>query len=525
MSRIRSRFDRSKVFAAVVLAGVVLGFAGSEAKAGQLDVALLGRGANGVLFYLHKHKKKKEYNVGVLPFEVQKGCKDKGYDNAPLALNITVRLETAMILGQDPEGDVIGIIRDATSTVSAKAMRAAQGEKCSQEDFDELFSPKTSYVRAWGAKSKQKDVTADGFLTGRVVNPHPTEPDKVQVIFELIEPGSYDPKDGRIKKSDPIFEMAVPRDSALLADLGITYAVPSKELNKLGSRDLPSDFARKKLKSDDEEEVSLTPDDVGGVSFKLYYTEKGGKAQAKELVRSKMSNKDGIPVFEAPTPAVGTQVKMLLTHRKDAKRKVGVVLKVNGQSTWKMQDQENVLCDKWLLSPGEEQDFLGFYFDADNLNKSLQRFEVKAADKTQGKSLDKLGWIEMEVFANAVPVKVKVPDEPTEEEKAALANQKAKSIGTRARGVPATWNGEEGTREKLTKRDLTDVQKALQEGNNIKLKPVRYPIAKSFEIPFRDVIDAAGKAEPGPPVNKEKGLENPESIGRILIRYYDKGGK
>src|SRR5262249_6937241 len=200
MIRIHSRSDRTwGVLAAALLAGVVLGSVSSPARAGQLDVALLGRGADNVLFILHKNKKDKKYNnVGVLPFEVVKGCKDKGYENAPLRLDLAARLEPARSRGQDPKGEVIGIISDATSTASGKALRAYQADKCSKKDFDELFD--ATYLRAWGEKGGTKEVSADAFLTGRVVNPHPKDPAKVQIIIELIDRDSYDAKDEGVKR-------------------------------------------------------------------------------------------------------------------------------------------------------------------------------------------------------------------------------------------------------------------------------------------------------------------------------------
>jgi hypothetical protein len=217
--------------AAVLFAGLALGLA-APAHAGELDVVLLGQVSDHVLFTLHTHNadnKDKYENVGVLPFEVIKGPKDKKYECAPLVLNVVPRLENALILGQDPAGDKIGIIRDATSTASAKALGSYQADKCSKKDFDELF--RTTFTRAWGTKGRPQKVTADAFLTGTVLNPDPDVASKVRIIFKLIDRNSYDANEKRVV-AKPIFTISVPRDRALLADLGIAYNLPSRNLAK-----------------------------------------------------------------------------------------------------------------------------------------------------------------------------------------------------------------------------------------------------------------------------------------------------
>src|SRR5262249_602309 len=150
-----------------------------------------------------------------------------------------------------------------------KALRAYQADKCTKKDFDELFD--ATYLRAWGEKGGTKEVSADAFLTGRVVNPHPKDPAKVQIIIELIDPDSYDAKDECVKR-EKIFELAVQRDRPLLADLGIAYAVPKARLKDFLSRDLPSSDRDQAAQSDDEDVKDtdrLTPEDFGGMSFVL----------------------------------------------------------------------------------------------------------------------------------------------------------------------------------------------------------------------------------------------------------------
>src|SRR5262249_47863477 len=125
---------------AALFAGLALGFT-APARAGELDVQLLGWGRENVLQTLHQHnapdwfQARKTYkNAGVPPSRVTRG-KDRGYEPAPTPLNTAPRLENVLILGQDPAGHVIGVVRDATSKASPKALRSYQGGKCDKKDF------------------------------------------------------------------------------------------------------------------------------------------------------------------------------------------------------------------------------------------------------------------------------------------------------------------------------------------------------------------------------------------------------
>src|SRR5262249_19879783 len=91
--------------------------------------------------------------------------------------------------------------------------------------------------------------------------------------------------------------------------------------------------------------------------------------------------------------------------------------------------------------------------------------------------------------------------------------QKTKVISTRS--VAASVKD-------LTGKDLAAVQVALRKANNVTLQPTRFPTDKAAS---RNVIGSIGKAEPGVGIRHDDPIPNPESIGRILIRYYNPEGK
>jgi len=462
---------------------------------------------------------------------IKKG-KDKGsYDGAPLSLSIVPRLETALILGQDTEGEVIGVVRDATSTASAKALASYQGE-CSPEDFAALFEPR--YRRAWRVKGEKDEVPVDAFITGTIRDPHPEDKDQVQVIIKVFDRDSYDAETKRVKPRD-VVELAVPRDQDLCSDLGVArYVRPGKKLERYLSRGVhPSD--RDKASDDMEEDK---PAEVDGMTFKLFYKKKGddsegpGKEQALTLDSAEK-------YFVAPTPGIGDKITMAL-EPKDKKKglahRLGVVIKVNGQSLWRKEEGPSVQCKKWMFEPKKELDvatFEGFYFE--NKLKNFKRFEVVDSSRSKHPA-DKVGWIHVDFFASAEAPRYK--DDPDKDqskidEKTEEKLQKDKDsdgilrISTRSLGSPASEDGKLSRTgaEGLSTKKLCEVQEALRKANNIKkLKPVRFKDGKAARLgnedaAYRNVIDSSDVLEVGPEVGDADPLQEPALIGSIVIRY------
>jgi len=519
MKRNPSPGSRTRITVAtgLALAGLLLAVT-SPASAGNLDVALLEQktgAAETVLIKLHKLGYE---NVGVLPFHVTRGPKEKsGYDVAPIALNLTTRLENALILSQDPKSKVlVGIIRDAAGTAPPDGLKAYQSEKCSADDYEELFLEQ--YNLGWG----DKKVKADAFLTGRVINPAKT-PDSpyVKVTIELIDAKSRD-KDGKVKRQF-VQELCVTRDRALLADLGISFAVPREKLASFLRGRAPASEDREGLIGAyggwGKGKPKATPEDVGGMAFSLYYGVKKGDKVEKQVQPVKL-NAEG--VFEAPAPPVGATVTLALKHLNKDDRTRAVVLKMNGRSLWKMEEQESQLCQKWLFDAGKSDTFEGYYFDLSGDN--MKRFVVEPVEKARGKDVGpKLGWIEVDVFAEAEPDLVEKKDEKKDEKKedkdkeALVAASKVVSL--RSAGAPVPSDGKALKAAPLHTRPLAEVQEVLQRENNVVVTPMFFPRPEG-KGRGTTVITVAGSAKPGGDVKQEKPLRNPQPIGSLAIKYY-----
>jgi hypothetical protein len=459
--------------------------AAAEARAANLDEALL-KAAPGILSFV---KEEGYTNIGVLPFKVQKGSRKASFGAAPLAANLPGRLENVLIMSQgSDEDEAVGIIRDAGGT----AQKAKVGRYGSSDAaFRKLFAAR--YKLAWG---KQK-VKADAFLTGLVVNTHDRSRTKIQV--QLITPKSR--AGGELKATDVGKPIDVRTDRSLLRDLGYTYAL-SRSVLRRGYTAQKRDAAAVRLvargeqgQQGNEESQSdlLTPDNIAGMAFELRYN---GEKQELKLIRE---GKPGARAaqYQAPPAEAGTKLTMVLTRLLGEDKPLGVVLKVNGRSTFQEEELESIKCRKWIYAPDRKDkadEFLGFYSDAGG--KNVRRFRV-ADEKESAQRASELGpragWIDIDVYAS-------------EEEKKDGGDEPEAKISSRgmarSRGTPAT---------------LKQAQARLRKANNVKVKPSKVArrgpgglILPEMEASEEVKLDTAE-------------LPNPVHLGGISIRYYEPG--
>lgn len=472
----------------VLLLGICL-VGTSPARAAQMDKALLGQGGN-VLHYLND---KGYRNVGVLPFQVKKGTRSAGFADAPLALNLTTRMENALIVSQDPTGKKIGIIRDAVGTANRREVGAYQ---TSQAAFKKLFAQE--YELAWG----NRKVKADAFLTGTVVNSGKDRA-RTSVVVEVFNPASM--KSGRLVK-EKICAFDLPTDRSLLSDLGYAWALsPTVLMRGITPKSRDQLAVQQVAQRDEQGEAQLiqgqskahTPGNIAGMSFEILYDD------VKQPITPLRQGKQGqrMPLYQVPPAPAGARIVMVLTRRDESDRTLGVILKVNGQSTWRKEDMENIRCRKWLYSPakrGLRDPILGFYMDT--LGRNLLEFRSLTAEESEKRADElgsRVGWFDIEVFASGT-------------EGGDQADQ-VQLISTRSVA--------EGARKAVS---LKALQAAIRKANNIRLRPVKLPFEPRRAVP-RELIDAA--VEPIESVQIEKGsLPNPESLGSIAIRYWE-GGK
>jgi hypothetical protein len=519
----------TKAARAAFVAALVLSLAGPAVRAGQLDHGLVKHASGHVLYDLHE---KRYCRVGVLPFEVKKGEKDSFSYDAPLSRNVTTRLENALILTQDAEGDLVGIIRDAAGTAGDRVVTSFWTDR---KAFDELFSKR--YTLAWGNRQGR----ADAFLTGQIIN-RGDRPDKVTVVIQIIDRESWDVSEKRVVPRQ-VVKFSVKRDRSLLSDLGIPYALPRQEVNsgltrepnlsdleettdkfssseqtkeKQPSKDKqPAKDKDKKIDKKEEKKPTLSPDDFGGMSFALFYEDDEAETGPIKQPLKLVTPGDGkAPFFEAPSPRPGSNVNMVLKRLAEGEGTLGVVIKLNGLSIWRMEDQDSSQCAKWLYDPttrGKKQTFSGFMFDGDG--KNLQKFKAMSLEKVRGKDIGKrVGWITVDVFADV--------KRPTNVKKEAKEDEVAKKIGLRSVGSDFAWQSGGAQEKPVTTKSLCEVQEALRKANNLNVKPIRFPLQGDGEkVPFF----GDGGLVKGGDVVKGEALKNPQLIGSIAIRYYDAG--
>jgi hypothetical protein len=480
------------VFRIVAVSAILLGLVcltAVPAQAGQLDKGLLKKSGH-ILYYLSDAGYK---NVGVLPFEVEKGERKASSKTSPLALNLATRLENTLIMSQDPTGKTIGIIRAASATA---AQNRVGNYQTSATAFRKLFEQ--SYPLAWG----NKKVKVNAFLTGRVLNKG-KDRSKTTVIVEAFDANSR--KDGKLVK-EKVCEFEVPTDRALLADLGYSWSLSPVVLRRgytPGQRDR---LAIRQVASRDEEgeekpqpgqKKAYSPENIAGFTLKVYYND-----QPQEITPLSQRYQGGrLPLYQVPPAPPGAKITMSMTRTDESDRVLGVVLKLNGQSSWQREDAENIRCKKWIYESartGKPDWYRGFY--TDTTGKNLLEWKSLTPEASEEKAREmgaRVGWIDIEVFASSQGPK---PEE----------DDQVMQVSTRSVGKKAIKRGS----------SLKEVGAALRKANNARVKLTKLPFEAKLTA-RRNLIDAEVEPMEGGEI-EEAELPNAESLGAIAIRYWDR---
>jgi hypothetical protein len=446
-------------------------------RAAHLDEALL-RAAPDILAQLRKHECK---NVGVLPFQVKKGTRQASYTAAPLATSLPGRLENALIMRQEDYREPIGVIRDAAGT----ANRAKVGSYLRDPSaFNKLF--KTSYDLAWG----NKKVMSNAFLTGIVTNSG--DHSKTTIQLQLLTPDSR--QSGSLKLIRVGKPIVVMTDRSLLRDLGYTYVL-SRSVAKRGVDEEQRDQqAVQQIRRQEQnlnqpsegENVDPATLEIAGFAFELRYD--GVRQQFRPMAQSQQGAK--ALQYQADPPKAGAKMALMLKRLAVGDQTLGVVLKVNGRSTWEEEDDEPIRCSKWIYYPkrkGVEDEYEGIQMDVEG--KNVRPFEVLPAAESAKRASElgeRAGWIDIDVFASG------------EDDSGDLQELKIS-----ARGMARS------SKKYVT---LKDLQAALRKANNV------------------GAITPRGLVEPArEPTKEAKVLQgnfpNPVHLGGISIKYYDRSAK
>lgn len=312
-------------------------------------------------------------NVGVLKFMVKKGKGEPSFNAGALNHNIASRLENALILANDPNKP-IGIIRDATAVALAQAPKATYGTAAGRE---ELF--KVSYPLAWG---KDK-VNADAFLTGLVELSADMQTTTINIAYF----------DRKATKLQDLEKFTVKTDRNILVDSGQSFALAKRSLMKRGPiEDLEKASAEAAQNLDNSDGKSTTTDPntttEPNALFRMVVIADG---KVVDQVRDP-SNPGEHKLTSNINP--GQTVELKITNLID--EKLGVVLKVNGESTINKETATMDQCTRWILEPKGEYVVRGFYMDKPGGGTNLEKFKVVA----EGDFGPRTGFIDLAFFRN-----------------------------------------------------------------------------------------------------------------------------
>lgn len=472
-------FSALKSSARWLLVLVAVLFGAHAVRADLMDIEL----ANEAGDILAKLKDGGYKNVGVLHFRVQKeGSPNESFSAAPLSGNLATRLENALIIRNDPKDSPLGIIHDATSTALKNKVGGWYRAKDKDGARKKLFD--INYPLAWGDKAinhADKSVKLV-FLTGVVKVAK--DLNNVTVVIETLT------KDGKLNE---LTKFDVKMDESLLADLGQTVVIAHQRGQTSAQRTARAIADARKRDAGNNNDVS--PANAKGIKIEVLFD-----GVAQEITKDSQSPGE----WRLPPPRAGQKVSVRLTSVD--KDRLAVVLKVNGNSTWKEQSMESKMCQMWVMHPDERQEYLGYYYELDG--KNLVPFDVlddkQSADRA-AEFGDKVGLLTLDVFESG------------------SKKEDAETMAISLRSVPhlpALRHRPAGLAGNAHPKKLEELQNQLMARSHIVWKKEkagdRGIFGKSRGLIVPEKVDPVEGGKIGTEV-----FENPTQRIHFVIRYYD----
>jgi hypothetical protein len=368
---------------------------------------------------------------------------------------MAARLENALVLNAD-KAHPIPVARDPGREAVARKIGAWY---TSPAERKKLFE--TTYSPAWGSAR----VAPDAFLTGEVKCSG--DMTKTTVTIEMFTKAAPE-------KLVPVTQFTVDTDRVILADLGAHFNVARRGIATKRAVELDR-FAigqarRRDSTTADNYEVpdqpSTTNDgskptqtdsitttdytttpvetltDLGGINFQLMADD-----EPQTIRRATTSTAS----WEVTSPDAAAKVKFVL--KNTSAKRLGVVLKLNGQSTFHEESADPAQCKKWVIGPGEQSTIKGFYLDGDK----VAPFKVLVGDEAAqagGQFGDRAKQIQIAVFDESpvVDVIVDASGPPP-----VGATERSLSLPRR---LPAS--------ETAVRRDLSSLQDAMMKSQKLK---------------------------------------------------------
>lgn len=311
-------------------------------------------------------------NVGVLKFMVKVGKQSPSANAGPLNLVMATRIENALIHASS-DTQPLGVTRDAT-TVAAKADR--KFTTLTSEGRAAIFKHK--YPLAWGNEL----VVPDAFVTGNVEL-------SGDLRHTIVTISAFDKSGAAPHK---LLSFTVPTDRSILADSGRSFVLKTRSLRgkTRSADDLDLDATTSASAADSGQTVTQQATGEMPIKFDVQFN------GASQVIAS---DPEGQGQVRIDSPQAGDKVTFVVTNTSP--NKIGVVVKVNGESTLSQDTSEDAACQKWILTPGQSCTLRGFYSTEESkvtLFKVLNDDESIARIAEWSGSHPRAGYIDVTVF-------------------------------------------------------------------------------------------------------------------------------
>lgn len=317
-------------------------------------------------------------NVGVLKFRVRKQGAE-GDTVGTINRDLATQMETALVIKRKKQATFM-LLMDASDTVAATP---GAGD-ATAEAREKLFAAR--YRPAWGDAAAP--VAADAFITGVVEVDERLE--KMRVVVSAID------KKGAAREITSFDAVIEP---ALLGPLGESFStrgmlnaglatIPREERPSSGPAPTPVlPVSTESAKIRDGQKPHPLADANAPVSLVVAYDGKEAPVEFR-----------GGKAF-VPEPRAGQKVTISVRKRNTSdRRRIGVVLKVNGENTAMRERAPDLHCYKWILSDTiPSVTVRGYQVD----RETIQPFTVLSSDESRKREFDygsDVGAISVTVF-------------------------------------------------------------------------------------------------------------------------------
>jgi hypothetical protein len=302
----------------LVAVTVVLGGLTGSAGADNIDRELI----RSAPLLARKCREQKLRAVGVLRFGFRIGQEPISHEVEPLCSNLADRVENALVLGADADGQP-GVIRGASEVAAARDSVATHLNPAGRK---KLFA--SLYPLAWG----KERVKPDGFLTGLAVLSANLE----QVTLTI----SVFTAEGALR---PLLSFKVDADRSILADAGLGFAFDLPRDETLAPRKLDQ-LATASAKKTRASKGKAWPASASGLRFSVLVSDK-----VAVVVNGKTKG-----------PASGDQLKLVIENQTE--RTLGVAVNLAGRSLIDEDTHQADRCRKWVLPAKKTYQLRGYYY-------------------------------------------------------------------------------------------------------------------------------------------------------------------